>query len=228
MDEHDLTELFRSAPGEPPPASFDVRDVRTASARVTTRRRTTIAVASLCVVFALLGAGIAGFVQSRTTPSHQVLGQQQPVYGPGRLPAGSSLPGPSAMQGGEGTTGEHGPRAESTSGCDKVDRELAVALAGALPATGVSGPHAGDVCTPGSRSASYDVSVNGRTGSVSATVLPPGASVRLAQLADGAVVDQRMTAGGGTVIVLSAPDPGSPAPLADDVTKIATALAQRF
>ncbi|MGW4588429.1 hypothetical protein ACWEKJ_14000 [Amycolatopsis thermoflava] len=228
MDERELTELFRSAPGEPPPAGFDVRDVRTASARVTARRRTTLAVASLCVVFALFGAGIAGFVQSRTTQSNQVQGQEQPANAPGRLPSAvPQLSGPSAMQGGEGA-GENGPRADSTSGCDKVDRELATALAGELPATGITGPDAGDVCTPGSRTARYGVTENGRTGSVSATVLPPGASVQLAKLADGAVVDQRLTAGGGTVIVLSVPAPGSAAPLADDVPKIATALAQRF
>lgn len=228
MDEHELTELFRSVPGEPPPAKFDVRDVRTASARVTARRRATIAVASLCVVFALLGAGIAGFVQSRPTPSNQVQGQEQPANGPARLPSAvPQLSGPSAMQGGEGA-GENGPRADSTSGCDKVDRELATALAGELPATGLTGPFAGEVCTPGSRSASYGVAENGRTGTVSATVLPPGVSVQLAKLADGAVVDQQVTAGGGTVIVLSVPDAGSAAPLEDGVPKIATALAQRF
>ncbi|GAB3577962.1 hypothetical protein GCM10027445_44420 [Amycolatopsis endophytica] len=227
MDERELTELFRAVPGEPPPAAFDVRDVRDASARATARRRMTLAAASLCVVFALLGAGIMGFVQSRTTPSNQVLGQEQPVGGPVRLPTASGLPGPSAMQGGVGT-GENGPRADGTPGCDKVDRELAAALAGELPSTGVTGPRAGDVCTPGSRSASYGVAENGRSGTVSATVLPPGASVQLAKLVEGAVADQQRAAGGGTVIVLSVPAPGSAAPLADDVTRIARSLAGKF
>lgn len=227
MDEHELRELFRSAPGEPPPAGFDVRDVRERSARAAIRRRMTIAAASLCVVFALLGAGIAGFVQSRTTQSNQVLGQEQPASGPARLPSASGLPGPSAMQGGVGS-GENGPRADSTPGCDKVDRELATALAGELPATGITGPRAGEVCTPGSRSAAYGVAEGGRTGTVSATVLPRGASVQLARLADGSVADQRLTAAGGTVIVLSVPGAGSAAPLSDDVAKIAAALAARF
>nr|WP_243869871.1 hypothetical protein [Amycolatopsis granulosa] len=219
--------MFRAAPGEPPPAGFDVRDVREASARAAARRRTTIAAASLCVVFALLGAGIAGFVLSRSTQSDHVAGQEQPANTPLRLPSASSLPGPSAMQG-RGTAGENGPRAGSTSGCDKVDRELATALAGELPATGVTGPRPGDLCPPGSRSVSYGVAVDGRSGSVSATVLPPGANVRLPQLADGAVADERATAHGGTVIVLSVPAPGSAAPPATDVARIATVLASRF
>ncbi|NIH77858.1 hypothetical protein [Amycolatopsis viridis] len=228
MDEHQLRELFRAAPGEPPPARFDVRDVREASARAAARRRTTIAVASLCVVFALLGAGIAGFVPPRSTQSDHVAGPEQPVNTPLRLPSASSLPGPSAMQGREGTAGENGPRAEGTSGCDKVDRELATALAGELPATGVTGPRPGDVCTPGSRSVSYGVAIDGRTGTVSATVLPPGASVQLPELTGGAVADERATAHGGTLIVLSTPAPGSAAPPATDVARIATALASRF
>jgi len=228
VDEHELTELFRSAPGAAPPAGFDVRDVREASARISTRRRITVATASLCVVFALLGAGIMGFVQSGTTSSDQLAGSAQPTPGPARLPSQPGLPGPSAMQGGVGP-GENGPRADRTPGCDKVDGELATALAGELPSTGVTGPRAGDVCTPGSRSAGFGVTANGRVGTVSATVLPPGASVRLSSVADGAVVDQRRSTSGGTVIVLSVPGGGSSAaPLEDDVPKIAGALAARF
>jgi hypothetical protein len=226
MDERELGTLFKAAPGEPPPPGFTLEDVTAKSARVTARRRSALIIALGCVVLVLAGFGLTRLDFGSTTSNSasepaQVATGEQPGDAEGRHPNAST---PSPLQG-SGGTGEDGPRAEGTPGCDKVDRELATALAGELPATGVTGPAPGRGCTTGSRSAGFQVTDGERHGFVSVTLLgsgitfPPESSM---------VTVQEKASSGGVLVVSSAPDPGSAPPLQGDLRHIALDLAARF
>ncbi|NKQ55928.1 hypothetical protein HFP15_23915 [Amycolatopsis sp. K13G38] len=219
MDEKELEGLFRTAPGDPPPPGFTLTDVTNASARATARRRTALLAACACVVVLLGAAGIVGVTYFRGTESQSA----QPAGAPVRPPG--ALSGPSPMQG-SGGNGQDGPRAESTSGCDKVDRELATALAGELPATGVTGPAPGRVCTTNARSAGFQVSDGDRHGFVSVTVFPTPFAMK--PFSDGTVLSTAETASGGSLVVLSSPDAGSAPPLESRLAQISTSLARHF
>lgn len=221
LEEHDLEALFRDAPGAPPPPTFSLEDVTKASARATARRRTTVLVTAACLVAVLCAAGIAGVSYFRSTgPS-----TGQPVAAPAR-PSQTS-PGPTPLQG-SGGNGKDGPRAEGTSGCEKVDRELATALAGELPATGTAGPEPGQVCATGTRSVGFHVTQGNQSGFLSVTVFPAGVKVALPTLTPGTVPAQQRTASGATLVLLAVPDAGSTAPFGDDLPHLASALAARF
>jgi hypothetical protein len=221
MDEHELETLFRAAPGEPPPPGFTLTDVTRASVRVSARRRSNLFVAAACLI-AVLGAGtIAGLTHFRgTSPT-----TAQPAAAPTR--PSQAFPAPSPLQG-SGGTGEDGTRADSTPGCEKVDRELATALAGELPATGATGPSPGRLCPTAARSAGFRVTDGDRTGVVSVTLFPAGVPVQIPPMTDGTVLTNRPAAGGGTIAVLSTPDARSAPPFEGSLPAVATALGQRF
>ncbi|HKS45562.1 MAG TPA: hypothetical protein VJT49_10695 [Amycolatopsis sp.] len=225
MDERELGTLFRAAPGDPPPSTFTLEDVTAASARATARRRSTLIMTLSCVVVVLVGFGLFRWGPSTgtntTSGSAQVITGGQPAQAPERLPNAST---PSPLQGSDGT-GEAGPRAEGTTGCDKVDRELAIALAGELPVTGASGPSPGRVCTTGSRSAGFQVTDGDRKGFLSVTLLPAGVAV---PVEPGAMTAQELAASGATLVISSTPDPGGAPPFQTDLQRVAVALAARF
>ncbi|GAA5163525.1 MULTISPECIES: hypothetical protein [Amycolatopsis] len=221
MDEKELRALFRAAPGEPPPPGFTLGDVTAASARATARRRSAVLLTVACLVVVLGAAGIAGVSYFRSTTS----GPAQPVAAPERPP--QTFPVPSSLQG-SGGNGKDGPRAEGTSGCEKVDRELATALAGELPATGVTGPSPGPLCPTATRSVGFHVTDGDRSGFVSVTLSPAGMAMRLPSLRDGSIPVEQRTASGGTLVVLSTPDPGSAPPLETRLPGIALALSSSF
>jgi hypothetical protein len=221
VDEKELETLFRAAPGEPPPPGFSLGDVTAASARASARRRSTLLLTAACLVAVLSAAGIAGVSYFRSTETSTA----QPASGLERLPQTSPVPSP--LQG-SGGNGEDGPRAEGASGCEKVDRELATALAGELPATGTTDPSPGRFCPTATRSAGFHVTDGDRSGLVSVTVVPAGVTVKVPTLTDGTVLTEQPTASGGTVLVLSTPDKGSAAPLEADLPRVAAALAGRL
>ena len=210
MDEKELETLFRAAPGDPPPPGFTLTDVTKASARARARRRSAVIAAAACVVALLGAAATAGVTYFRGTETQTQSAQPAPARPPG------VLSGPSP----------NGPRAESTSGCDKVDRELATALAGEIPATGLAGPSPGRVCTTDARSAGFHVTDGERSGFVSVTVFP--SAFALNPFGDGTVLAEQQTASGGSLVVLSTPDAGSAAPLESRLPQLAAALASRF
>ncbi|HVV09633.1 hypothetical protein [Amycolatopsis sp.] len=217
MDEKELEELFRAAPGEPPPPGFGLAEVTGASARAAARRRQLVLLVATCLVVLVGTAGVVGLTYFRSNGTSAA----QPALAPARPP--DILTTPSASQG-TGGNGEDGPRAESTSGCDKVDRELATALAGELPATGVTGPYPGRGCVAGARSAMFHVP----GGSISAALIPHGVEYRLDQVPGQVVASQLAQVSSGTIVVVSVPDAGSTAPLSEQLTRIATGLAARF
>jgi len=170
----------------------------------------------------VVGLGIFGLTQLKPASFPETTSSSgQPGSADARLPKAST---PSPLQG-SGGTGEDGPRAEGTPGCEKVDRELATALAGELPATGVTGPSPGRACTTGARSAGFQVTDGDRSGFVSATLVPSGI---VFSLESGALTVQLKAASGGTLIVSSTPDPGSAPPRASDLHRIAVDLAGHF
>lgn len=222
MDERELSTLFRAAPGDPPAPTFDLADITAASARARARRRHALLAAVTCVVLALVGFGVSRIpFAGPSSGSSQVASPGQPGDDSGRLPYVST---PSPMQGSDGT-GEAGPRAESAFGCEKVDRALATALAGELPDTGVLGPEPSRICPAGSRSAGFRVVDGDRQGVLSVALAPPDSPISFDP--GGAVARQR-AASGASVVVFSAPDPGSLPPLQADLDRIARALASRF
>jgi hypothetical protein len=242
VDESELQTLFRSAPGDPPPPRFTAGDVTAASARATVRRRTALSAAAACVVLVLTGFGVAtvlrggGEQQNASAPgvhtNSELSAKGQPGAAPGRPPNAATpqqgFPSTSPKQGGEGS-GENGPRAESTSGCDKVDRELATALAGELPVTVLPQPSPGRVCTADSRAAGFEVRDGARSGLVSVTVLAPGVTMSFPPQPAGAVDLPQRSKSGGTVWVFSTPDTGTTeAPFASQLPRIAADLAARY
>jgi hypothetical protein len=223
MDERELSTLFRDAPGEPPPPGFDLTDVTAASARAIARRRSALILAVGCVVLVLVGFGLTrlGFTGTTATSGAPQVTTGGGPAGPSAHPPGASTPSP--LQG-SGGIGEAGPRAESTPGCDKVDRELAVALAGELPAIGATGASPNPACPVGARSAGFRINDGDRQGFLSATLVPPGAALPPAA---GAMAREQ-TSSGAILMVSSVPDAGSAPPLENDLRSIALALARRF
>lgn len=238
MDDRELETLFRDAPGEPPAPTFDVGDIAARSRRATARKQNMIVLACSFGVLVLAGLGTLGVVLNSGLPEDtaSVAGgavsdnatkfdaQEQPGDAPGRLPnAGTpeGFPDASPKQGGDAS-------GESTSGCDQVDRELAIALAGELPIAVTSEAQPGRLCAPGWRSAGFHVEDGSASGTVSATVVPAGSAIQLAEQPRGTAIVERPAASGSTVVVLSIPDPGSKAPVADTVESIAAKLAARY
>jgi hypothetical protein len=240
MDDRELESLFREAPGDTPAPTFDATDIASRSRKATARKRSIVALTSSFGVLVLAGlgtigvlvnmdlsgeeTGVAGSAASDTGTEFAVPGQ--PEGGSGRLPntgpAPQDFPNAPPKQGGD-------VQGESTSGCDQVDRKLAIALAGELPvAVPVSEAEAGRLCSPGWRSAGFQVRDGAASGIVSATVVPVGTTVQLAEQPEGTVFAEQRTASGATVLVLSVPDAGGMAPFADAVEPIAAELAARY
>lgn len=230
MDERELKELFKDAPGEPPPAKFTAADVSAASRRATARARRTVVGAAALLVFA--GSGVAAGVLAFAPTSEDEAGapvaasagqpsedQARPLNeGPGR--ASESFPEAAPQQGGA-EAGEDGPRAGSTSGC-KGDRELATALADELPVAATATTRELP-CGSGVRAAAFRV----EGGTVIAAFDEPGSPTTAFQWAAGSVVEERSVGGGGRLYVVSRPAEGT-APLQDELPRIADALAAQL
>ncbi|HWE88841.1 MAG TPA: hypothetical protein VG317_05190 [Pseudonocardiaceae bacterium] len=220
MDEQKLADLFRAAAGDPPPASFDERDIAAASRDADQRHRRTVrtwgAVAASVVVLAGLGIGIgtvahgggSGAANSAGSPAtaHPFdTGQPGTAHPLGRQPA---------VTGGE-------------NACGTTDPSLATALADALPAASRFGPAAVRLpCPADARSAGYQVRDGAATG-VFLVVLTPGTEpLSTTTLPANAVRDTETTASGGRLAVLSEPAAGSAlAPFTNLVAPIARQLA---
>jgi hypothetical protein len=233
VDDRELETMFADAVGQPPPAGFDADDVVSASRRAQARRRSTITAVCGCFVLLLAGFGaVSVFTSAEPGESLSATATQssvggQPGTGPERPSKGGTIPGFSTqhpMQGGAGN-GEDGPRAESASGCDKVDRELATALAGELPVTvNTADATAGRVCTTQARAAGFLVP----GGTISVLLLAHGVTLDQTAVPVGSARAEKATAAGGTVELISTPDAGAPPPLADQLPGLAGSLATHF
>jgi hypothetical protein len=146
-------------------------------------------------------------------------------------PAPHSFPEAAPEQGG-GATGEAGPRAGGTQGgCGPVDRELAVARAGELPATAGAQPVAVDArCPQGARAAGYPVRDGDALGVFSVIFVPDGAERSATQFSGpgSTTTFSVSTRSGGQIVVTSRSQSGSVAPYGDRVGAIAADLASRY
>jgi hypothetical protein len=110
-----------------------------------------------------------------------------------------------------------------------VDRELAAALAGELPAAAnvkvVDALPVSLTCPAGSAGASYDL----RGGRLTFIMTQPNVMLPTWQLRDGSI-DARSTASGGqTIVVVSEPfSSGGAAPFAADIEQFAINLGNRY
>jgi hypothetical protein len=238
MDEQELRSLFSAAPGEAPSPTFSQDDVVRESRRQTVRHRNRITAGVSAAVLVVAGFGAYG-VLSGSTPksmtaangdavsSQSDLGSSQPGDGPMRPQVGGESPNFSSQpprQGGDGG-GKTGPLAEGASGCEQVDGELAIALAGELPAHVAAIPAVpGGACSTAARSAGFPVP----GGEVSAAVYPKGIPVVFKSQPAGSVTARVPTASGGELVLVSVPSPGEAAPYAGQVDQFARDLAPQF
>lgn len=236
MAEHDVARLLRDAVGEAPPAGFSAGDVAARSVRETARFRMRVATAGAFTVLALAGGGMVGFLgfgppsdNSTSADSSAVSGGEadreqslqmgQPGAASARQDRSTEDAGAAPLQG--------GAESADTLGCQKVDRELALALASELPATASRSPAAepGHVpCADGGGTAAYRVDDGVAKGLISAGFVPSGLLFRVSA-PEGRAYAEARTPSGGTLLVLSDPTGDSTAPLAGDLQRIADALA---
>jgi hypothetical protein len=250
VDERKVADLFRAAAGDAPPASFDEHDVAAASRRATQRRRSMLAggggLAVVIVAFVvLLGTGVFGHTLRGGTPTaasaqsgqrgapfgqHSLAGPQEGTARP-EVRGPNSFPTTPPVQGGGGVGGV-GPGAGSTlAGCGPTDRELAVALASALPSVGAptSPPAAIVTCDRPTRSASYLVTDGQHTGYVTALLLPAGDPGHYSAIDGSRAESVHSTSGRWLVTVVSGPaGAGGVPPLTDRLSAIAAGLGRAF
>jgi hypothetical protein len=227
VDEHKLADLFRDAVRDAPPASFDEADVRTASRRVSARKRTQLALGSTLAAVLLVGGTvvatglIAGPKSDNTNAaagnSDATVMQAPAERGEGTLP--KDLPGEEPTQGGS-TPWSVGSQADTSApqGCGTVDRKLADALAVELSVPADQAVPVKASCPAGARGAAF--SVDG--GKVSAVLVPQGANVQLQANTKSA---EQLTAGGQSLHVFAEPADG---PSAERLDAIAGALIAQF
>ncbi|MGK3200274.1 hypothetical protein [Amycolatopsis sp. MEPSY49] len=238
MDEQELRSLFSAAPGDAPSPGFTQDDVVRESRRQTVRRRnritTGVSAAALVVVgFGAYGLLSGGTPESMTAAGDGVMSSQsgpgsgQPGISPARPEIGGESPNFSSeppRQGGD-QGGKTGPLAEGASGCEEVDGELAIALAGELPGHVAGTPAVpGGACSTAARSAGFPVP----GGEVSAALYPKGIPVVFKSQPAGTVTAQVATASGGSLVLVSVPSSGATAPYAGQVETFAHDLAARF
>ncbi|MFN2494671.1 MAG: hypothetical protein ABR608_02010 [Pseudonocardiaceae bacterium] len=234
MDEQRLSQLFRDAVGDLPPASFGLDEVVTASRRATAVRRNVFLGGALLSVGVLAGTLVAsGLVGGSQLPGEtSSAGQAAPeIDAPGpepgthplNVPPGGAQPAPRAD-----------PAGAERGSCGPVDHELAGELTALLadhgaPASGPADevPRQGTAqpCPPGSRAAAVPVP----GGTLYVVLVPQGDLFDPVETAapDG-TRRYAVTLNDGQLAVVSVPaGPGQPAPLADEVPELAKELASR-
>ncbi|SEF28742.1 hypothetical protein SAMN05421837_104298 [Amycolatopsis pretoriensis] len=222
MDEQELRSLFSAAPPDAPEPGFTQDDVVRESHRQTVRRRNRITAGVSAAALVVVGFGAYGLLSGGTPESmtaagdgamssRSAPGSGQPGISPARPEIGGESPNFSSeppRQGGD-QGGKTGQLAEGASGCEEVDGELAIALAGELP-----GHVAGTPAVPG--------------GEVAAAVYPKGLPVVFKSQPAGTVTAEVATASGGKLVLVSVPSSGAAAPYAGQVETFAHDLAARF
>jgi hypothetical protein len=246
MDEKKLTELLKDAVAETPPPTFTHADVTRESDRQRTRRRNGLLTGSAFGVAVLAGATALGVAlwTGESSPSQVTSAESDAAAGNGNaapyeLPdedakaaaptergQDQGFPPETPKQGGssEGNGGPAGPTG-TPSGCEQVDRELAAALAGELPAAAnIKVDDALPVsftCPAGSRGAAFYLP----EGQISVVMLPGSEAMSFDSNA-GTTNASAPTSTGDQVIVISDPvTAGATAPYASDLYRFARAIA---
>jgi hypothetical protein len=253
VDEKKLAELFNDAVRDVPPASFDAGEVRKASHRATIKRRNSVVAGSALALVLLAGGtvttlALSGEMRNTTAASAPALGGA-PMQNNGTMDAEGNAPKPAAptpreesstqldsrsgppKQGGT-PTGNAGGAGSTPSGC-KVDRELAAALAGELPAAA----SAIDVpipfgCPPAADGASVEVVDGAKRGTISVVRVPEGVDPGIALFGgevSGSANAQALATSGASIFVVSQPAPGTAEPpFVDVIAGLAAELGKQF
>jgi len=247
MDENKLADLLKDAVAETPPPTFTASDVAKESDRQRVRHRNGVLAGSAFGVALLAGAtalGVAlwtgpvtsaGAMSAESDVSsgngnaapYELPNEDNEAAAPTERGGTEVFPPKTPKQGGssEGNGGPAGP-AGTPSGCEQVDRELAAALAGELPAAAkVEIDEAVPVslsCPEGGVGAAFDLP-DGRI----SVLLVPG-DVMTTTTSRGVQSDAR-TGDGRQVVVVSEPiSTGGTAPFGSDIARIATDLGQLY
>lgn len=222
MDERKLEELFRDTVRTIPPASFDEQDVTRGARRITARRRR-VAIGGTVAAAAVLAGGVGIGSQVLAPPADNVASppQTQPAQPTAEAPAPRVQGGPSVLE-------------ERSTGC-APNAQLVEAVTAELPAAANSSPSAPANCPSGAKAAAFELRDGQAAGQVTVLVSPAGAmSPQEAapgdeRLPDGAQRSVRKARSGKLVVVVSEPDPSSPAPpYGARVAPLAGDLATRF
>jgi len=250
MDEKKLSELLKDVVSDTPPATFDHGDVTRASERLRQRHRNGVLAGSAFGVALLAGATALGVAlwtgPVAVTDEAASGGAASPSNGnaaPYELPNEDSKATPPTERGGDADsstetpkqggspTEEGGPAgpASTPRGCEQVDRELAAALAGELPAAAnirVSEAIAPTLaCPSGAAGARFDLP----TGRLTFIMTAPDVILPTWALPSGSVRATATASGGQSVVVVSEPyTPGDTAPYADQIQRLATDLARLY
>jgi hypothetical protein len=239
VDEHKLTELFREAVRDTPPASFDERDVTHASQRIAQRRRTSAVVGATIAAVLVFGGVVVSSIQlirPQTATSNAAPGLGPAAANQGTLTVDGLPSEQGAPQPGDKAS-TNAPLAAQV--CGPVDRELADALVKTLPATAVQQPApVGGSCPPGARAAGFVVRDGAVTGVFSVVLAPAeGAAPSVesstrpssAVAACSGTVCTVTTASGKKLTVATKQNSGfATAPFANRVPAVAQQLASRF
>jgi hypothetical protein len=249
MDEKKLAELLKDAVADSPPPTFTHADVTAESARQQVRHRNGVLAGSAFGVAVL--AGIAALSVALWTGPGMVsgAGDAETIASPGNgnaapyeLPdednnaaaptergGAENFPSESSKQG-DGSDGNGGPAgpASTPSECEQVDRELAAALAGELPAA--ANVKVGDArpvelsCIVGIRAAAFDLP----DGRITVLLVPADTATSMESSWPG--VQASVTTDDGSLLVVASEPTiaGGVAPLSADLGRIAAELAQLY
>jgi hypothetical protein len=237
MDERDrdarLSATFQDAAQDAPPAEFDVAEVLATSRRLTRRRRSALAGAALAVL-ALAGVGVTAELAggSETVAASSARSRNEADAAPGARDAdraagleAQAAPAPQAAP--YGAAEGESPLGPGMRECaDRQDPQLRALVEQVLPAVegAPEAPTTRECRTGGERGLALEVRDGDRSGVLTVTYLPPGASSDPASGARSAP-----TASGGTVIVSSrSEEAGDRPPFADRLDKVTAYLAIRL
>lgn len=248
MDEKKLSELLKDVVAETPPPTFTASDVARESDRQRVRHRNGVLAGSAFGVAILAGAtalGVALWTGPTSAPDatsaesvasggngnaapYELPNEDNKAAAPTERGGAENVPSETPKQGGypDGSGGPAGP-AGTPRGCEQVDRELAAALAGELPAAAnVKVDDAIPVslsCPKGATGAAYELPA----GRISVVLLP--GNVTMTTQSTGGVEADAPTEDGRQVLVLSEPvSPGDTVPFGSDIDRIADELGQLY
>lgn len=251
MDEKKLSELLKDVVAETPPPTFTASDVARESDRQRVRHRNGVLAGSAFGVAILAGAtalGVALWTGPTSSPDatsaeslasggngnaapYELPNEDNKAAAPTERGGAENVPSETPKQGGypDGSGGPAGP-AGTPRGCEQVDRELAAALAGELPAAARISPEAADLsqseCGQGVSAVTFHLA----DGTISAMSVPPDVLATMGQ-PPGRETEraQATTPSGRTVVVISTGSaPDAPPPYADRLQEWAAAIALKF
>ena len=248
MDEKELAELLKDAVADTPPPTFTRADVTRESERQRARRRNGLLTGSAFGVAVLAGATALAVAlwtgqasPSETFDAESVASSGNGNAAPDELPdeggraaspterGGEDFPPRSPKQGGtsDGNGGPAGPTG-TPSGCEQVDRELAAALAGELPAAAnVKAAEAVPVtlyCGDEDSGAAFNLP----DGTLSVVLLSASEKVLADTAPDGARATA-YTSDGRQVLVVSEPaSAGDSAPYTSELSRFAAEVARIY